>query len=392
LLALIALTAIAAAPASGRTVTEPVGAAVAAEPWTDPVAIWSRARLFLNRGSLAATNADGRRVLHAGFSGSTFDRINYGVRYARSTDSGAAWTVSRRLNGDRQAAINVHVGAAGSRVYLTWHGWRQGANGSRAIYFRANTDSGAPSAWKPTIRLTSPSERPSSPALAASGASVYVVYRDKRAKAIYLETSRDRGTTWDRQRLAHWQDAHGAKGPALAASGGTVAVTWKVADRVESRISVDGGRSFGPPAQVGRIGTEFDEATLAALGSQVAVGWTGGDLRHVVRLWSGGTWAPPVEIPTPLTDTGDHQQSPLVALGGTDQLGVLFLWDDAYHWRYTSNAGATWSPDELIPAGPRALVFHASGDVDVLGGVASDDGEPTVGSTHRVAVEETSAP
>ena len=54
------------------------------------------------------------------------------------------------------------------------------------------------------------------------------------------------------------QDAHGAQGPAIAVSGGTVAVAWKVDGRVESRISTDGGRSFGSVAQVGVIESTID--------------------------------------------------------------------------------------------------------------------------------------
>jgi hypothetical protein len=388
----VSLIVMSAAPATGHTSAEPSVSVQATGPWSGPVAISSHDRIALDRGALAATTVGGRRALHVAFTGTAKDRLSYALRYARSTDGGSTWSVSKRLNGDGKAANYVHVSAAGSHVYLAWLGWKAGVGGT-AVYFRANPDNGAPTAWRPTIRLTTASDRPRQSQIAASGASVFVLYRDKAAKSIYLKTSRDHGRTWTRQRLTHWQDAHGAQGPALAVSGGTVAVAWKVGGRVESRISINGGRSFGSVAQVGVIESTIDGATISALGSRVVLGWMGPDASRWIRTWSAGTWAAPVQVPM---SSDDYPSSPEPALRGMHEIGVLFSTrfstPAGYHWRYSSDDGATWAPDEALPAtGIPSLLFHEAGDVDVFGWIGTD-GEQAVGLFHRTAVSGAAAP
>ena len=117
--------------------------------------ISSHDRIALDRGALAATMVGGRRALHVGFTGTAKDRPELRAPVCtKHRRRRATWAVSKRLNGEKKAANHVHVSAAGSDVYLAWLGVDTGGERDGGVRFRANRDNGAPSAWRPIVRLT----------------------------------------------------------------------------------------------------------------------------------------------------------------------------------------------------------------------------------------------
>lgn len=156
------------------------------------------------------------------------------VYFNRSADGGATWLSSDvRLDTDPAGSAwssAPRIAASGSFVYATWY---DGRNVGFDIYFNVSPDGGA--TWRTAdVRLntnalgTAASSRP---AIAASDSSVYVAWQDDRNGNgdIYFNRSTDNGTTWLASDVRVDTDPPGSGysfSPAIAASGSSVYVLW----------------------------------------------------------------------------------------------------------------------------------------------------------------------
>src|SRR5262249_9166614 len=128
---------------------------------------------------------------------------------------------------------NAGVAAVGSSVFVTWADTRNSPVNTYDIYFNRSLDGGA--TWlTQDVRLDTDapgSSNSNNPRIAASGSSVYVVWRDTRNGAgdIYFNRSLDGGVTWSTQDVRLDTDAPGAaesQDVQIAASGSRVFAVW----------------------------------------------------------------------------------------------------------------------------------------------------------------------
>lgn len=277
----------------------------------------------------------------------------------------------------------VHVSAApqfkneGDTLYVVWEDNR---NGQKDIYFNASPDGGH--TWMAgDIRLdvgTPPGASASlSPRIAVSGDSVYVVWQDNRRKRdpnayndyfagdIYLNYSRDRGTTWQSLdfRVNRTND-RGHFNPHIAVSGDTVYVLWELLYGTYSvtnadllfNASQDKGLTWQPAdtrIDDPRAGVYHNthNPALAASERYVTIAWEEfygvsflGDLYTVHSDDRGLTWKQSVKVRPDeyVWDNSDHPQ--LAAEGSIFHLAWLDARDGVENVFYSrsNDGGATW--------------------------------------------------
>ena len=349
-------------PLAGTGVVPPSGVAWAAAKHAGPAYTWN------GGGALGRTVQSGSQRLHLAYGtdriGShwaTDKGPHVGVYYVRST-SGSNWTAPKRLNPSSQHAARLGLAAAGSRVYVTWASQtkivKYSGKASRVLYVRVNKKHGASSAWKKTIRLTSKTGRVDYPTIAAAGNDAYVAWTDSNSGAIKVAVSRDRGGSWKTATVgsASASSASGRSGlPWVAASGATVAVVW-LADAggtVMARISTDHGKTWAPADVVGS--DAVGPAGAAVRGSRVAVAWTTAT-DVVVRQNVSGVWGSPLVVASVAASTSTPY-AVAVALQDPDRIGVSWAQPDATHagrwnlrWAESANGGSLWFATQTLGA------------------------------------------
>lgn len=273
-----------------------------------------------------------------------------GVNYVRSADDGTGWSAARRLNPTTQHGGRNAIATSGSYVYAIWvsvvNPYSYSNTAARVLYFRANSSHGASTAWGSIIRLSGLSGRVDYPAIAATGASVYVAWTDSTTGAVKLSISRDRGKTWATKQvgstLAKYSDGYYAQ-PSVAAAGAYVGVAWDTNTTGGERaiVSSNSGGTFGPPLTL--TSSAQSETTASAVGTRVAFAWNSGSAVGV-RMWKAGVWQPVRTVAT-FSSTGIYKAGyePVVALNGT--VGVAVAWSDcrAVGCQPASGVDLTWS-------------------------------------------------
>ncbi len=350
--------------------------ALAADPWSGPFEVVrdDDAQVITQGRALArSTTSGGTTYLHA-----TYERVVEGKRdvlYRRGTADGSAWGSPFRLNGSTQHVSAPVVAASGAYVYAIWQRFIDVPD-SWTVYFRRNRSHGNPAKWSDRVRLTSMSVKADQLALAAAGDSVYVIYRDRKAKRVVLQTSRDRGSSWSGRTLATWDNvtSHAPVGLRIAASGSTVAIQW-YNHGLRVRMSTNGARTFARSKLVSTDLTATPRAELTTLGTRAAVAWVDTSNAVRVRLWSAGTWLPTRTVPESVgSGTGRHTGA-FPALRRTGDLAVLVkrdidgqTWRNLY-WHTSPDNGVTWASDELLPgraSGGTSLVWRSTGTAYVM--------------------------
>ncbi len=198
-------------------------------------------------------------------------------------------TSEQRLDTDPSGlagSFAPQVASSGDSVYVAWEDQR---NGSEDIYFNGSLDGGG--SWLSSdIRLNTDlpgAARSRAPQVAASGASVYVTWVDRRngSEDIYFNRSLDGGGTWLSSDTRLNTDLPGAAkslAPQIAAAGSAVYVTWyderNGAEDIYFNRSLDAGASWLPvdlrldTDLPGKGGSIFPQ--IAAAGDSVYVVWT----------------------------------------------------------------------------------------------------------------------
>lgn len=299
------------------------------------------------------------------------------IYFNRSLDGGATWLATdvRLDTGSAPGAstsYQVQIAASGSSVHLTWSDFR---NGSVDIYSNSSLDAGT--TWLPVdVRLdvgSAPGTAFSDcPRIAASGASVYVTWSDGRDgfQDIYFNRSLDEGATW---LLADVRlDVGSAPGtefsgcPRIAASGGSVYVTWAEAREPLTDIyfnrSLDAGAIWLPAAvrlDVGSVpgaGPSY-EPRIVASGSSVYVTWFDArsgqsDIYFNRSLDAGASWlSPDVRLDVGSESGAVSSYDPEIA---ASDASVYVSWVDQrngespdIYCNRSVDSGATWLSEDV---------------------------------------------
>ena len=325
-----------------------------------------RTELHLERGNaLARTVVSGSQRLHVAYA---TDRIGskwaansgpyMGIYYTKST-TGSTWTTPLRLNPSNQHAGRLGMAATGARLYVAWVSQTRITSflptAPRILYVRVNTNHGATTSWRSTIRLTSTTGRVDFPTIAASGNDAYIAYTDSVTGAVRVISSHDGGLHWSNKQVgtSTASDSQGKYGePSIAASGTTVVVGFRATAPARCRSAA---RTIAAPRGPRRSRTTqgFGTLSVAARGTRVAAAWSTGDQVHS-RVNDAGTWKPERLVSI---SQGDSLQaySPTVVLQGTSRIAVSWAENLASHtdwsqlrWAESKDDGAHWYAIQTI--------------------------------------------
>ena len=361
---------------------------LAVQPVSAALSYTSVVRLAASEAYTATTSAIARSAsstssrLHVVYTSKRINGVDdqdtgpyQGIYYRRSA-TGASWTTPRRLNSSSQHADLASVATSGARVYVVWRtqvhieDYENFAD-PYLIRFRANDNQGASTAWRSSIALTT-FGRVDRPMIAASGASVYVVYTERNSGEIQLLKSTDYGKTWSSPvAVGATVDVpfpgYGYAGfPVVAVTGATVAIAYTSDDQIVSKVSTNGGTDFGTPemrvatdaaisitARSGRIGLAYADATGVYAQVRTSSGW---------QPWRKAASYPNSSYGSPYSGLWGVD-APDIALFSTGGLGLAFSsctgpapCGDAserasLRWRQSTNNGSTWGSAAAIASG-----------------------------------------
>jgi hypothetical protein len=227
-----------------------------------------------------------------------------GIRFARSTDKGATWSVPQSLSTDQAIGAHLTTGPAGE-LYVAWPDTT-----SRQLRVRKSTDGGASFAPVRTIAVTNDSYEIVIPPMCrrnvliylslgvdrSSGAhtgNVYAAWTDRNSAAadpgcagvtsasnanVYVSASTDGGNTWTTPGLVHpdtpatdqfnqWLDVDPADGTVSVIYYDTSDDTGRKKTHLYYAASSDGAATWATPVRVTTAQTD-ETATGADTGNQ----------------------------------------------------------------------------------------------------------------------------
>ena len=335
-----------------RTIFWAVLVSLAVCSWTSYGATWSaNKRLTFTAGSsawpdIAVYGLNAYVVWHDDMSGGCE------IYFKKSTDGGATWQSAKRLTYSVRDAIIPAIAVSGANVYVVWAECDYSAY-TDDVFIRKSTDGGA--TWQATMRLTYStdlSQPDMTPAIAVSGSNVYAVWYDEPAgnQEIYLRKSSNGGVAWQAtQRLTYNLDWSWK--PAVVVDGSIIHVVWD-SDGLYYKKSHDAGATWMTTRMLASVGASPRLAVDSSGGIHLACyGWPAGGESEIYYLKSpnaGTTWTQPKRI----TWTAGTTHYPDIAV---DSSGNVFpVWSDytpgneEIYCRRSPDAGATWQTTERL--------------------------------------------
>jgi hypothetical protein len=308
--------------------------------WSPPTTIVEGANLLANWADVPSIFVTSNDTLAAHWLEIGATRGSYHVRLKTSPDGGRTWTPAVTPHRDASAAEHGFVSffeAPGAGLGVAWLDGRliaeRGREGSMSL--RAAMVSGGQPGEEMVVDLRVCDCCPT--AAARTDRGVVVAYRDRTADEIRdISVSRLVDGRWTNATTVAndgWQiNACPVNGPAIAASGRTVAVAWfTMADhkpRTRVAFSSDDGETFGAPIEVnagttqGRLGLVMLDADRVLVSS---IDRAGDGAQIVVReVRRDGRMSQPVTV-APTTPERTAGFPRMVASGRR----VWFAWTDA---------------------------------------------------------------
>jgi hypothetical protein len=194
---------------------------------TDGGASWSAAQRLTWTGGYSkfpALVADSSNTIHVVWQNFILDPPE--IYYKRSTNSGADWSVLKRLTWTSGISSSPAIAAdSGGAIHVVWF---DDTPGLEKIYYRRSPDGGA--SWDTVKRLAWTSGESSYPAIAVdSGDAIHVAWHDDAPgnQEIYYKKSTDGGTTWSSALRLSWLSGYSNYAAIATDSARTVHLVWK---------------------------------------------------------------------------------------------------------------------------------------------------------------------
>jgi Neuraminidase (sialidase) len=219
------------------------------------------------------------------------------------------------------------------------------------VMFRRSTDGG--STWHPATRISSASAFAEWPAFSGANGTFDVVWVEEDSNGdhrVWYARSRDEGVTWHaRKRLT--RDNEDSFLPKVARRGNLVAISWIGQEsgnpvRVYTRVSTDGGASFGPRRRLADVTSQTRPAVAIGKNDKIHVVYGHDGLQYQRSGDRGQTWSRPEE----LSATTGIWVPGLAASGRT--IIVAFtrtgVGDDWIVYRRSRNNGFAWEASHAL--------------------------------------------
>ena len=308
--------------------------------------------------------------------------------YFSTSVGGATWSADLRVAGTDLGSfdhLEPQLAVAGAEVHVVWH---SDDNGAFDIYAASSTDGGASFASPVRVDSDSPGAAWSShPAVATDGLGrVYIAWEDRRAGVgdIYVAVSSNSGTSFG-QDIRLDSGLGDSFRPEIAAAAGEAYIGWydeRDGEKLEvyAAYSDDGGASWATAERLSEGTPGEKDSILPRLVLE------GGTL-HVTWFQAGGggfhTEYRQVEAGLPSTEIIQLDHAPNAAqttyprIAASDG-GWLVAWrddraasgddDNDLYYSYSTDDGASWSPDLRIDAHPAGSTFAVDHSVAVIDG------------------------
>lgn len=248
----------------------------------------------------------------------TPEEDNQEIYFRRSLDSGATWQNAKRLTNNAGSSLWPRIALDGADVYVVWY---DDTPGNCDIYFLRSADHGA--TWQAAKKLTNNAGNSTKPFLLVNGSNLQVVWSDDTPGnyEIYRRQSTDGGATWQTaKRMTN--NTGNSRNPMLAASGASIYLVWEDDTpgntEVYFRRSTDNGATWQSPKRLTNNTGTSCYIRIAASGADVFVVWqddTPGnmDVHYLNSTDSGTTWGSAYNM----TNNAAYSATPFVALNDT---------------------------------------------------------------------------
>ena len=265
---------------------------------------------------------------------------------------GAAWT-TKRLTNNAGKSRDPAVAASGANVFVVW---ADDTPGNSEILFRRSLDNGA--TWKSAMQLTNTSGYSDDPTVALSGANVYVVWEDETPgnSEIYFLQSSDSGATWkSAKRLTN--NAGDSEFPRIAARGGNIYVMWvddtPGNEEIFFRRSPDYGATWQSAKRMTNSYGYSAQPGIAADGANVYLSWyddTTGSAQIYFRR--SANWGLSWEAAKQVSSSGSSSDPAIAAAGDGATVYLAGRSDSTgnqeIHFIRSDDNGATWGGHKQI--------------------------------------------
>lgn len=306
---------------------------------------------------------DGNDVIHIVWSDNRTG--NYGIYYSRSTDEGASWSSSTRIDSGISGA-NSHTpsiaidrtgGAFDNRIYVAWQ--ESSMAGGIHIFVAHSFNSGL--TWSAPVRAdTAPQDtmcREPDVAVDSSG-NVYIAWFDRRAPSynhIFVSKSTDGGFNFEPEVQISTQDATNVF-PSVTAAGDKIYVSWNEQGLTDfATLWIAGSADFGSTWTrhvlfAGPSGSILNNLEVAGdLSGILHAVWyyenpsDEKQISYSKSMDDGNTWSSPVRVDDYTSSTS--YTAPSVVAGPR---GLYVTWSDNragdsdIFFSYSEDGGATW--------------------------------------------------
>ena len=308
-------------------------------------AAWTSKRLTFNTDNYSpAIAGDGANVYVVWENGSVSD--NDEIYFRRSADNGTTWQSAKRLTNNTGYSEVPAIAVSGANVFVVWE---DDTPGNNEIYFSRSTDNGA--TWRAEQNLTGNTGSSDEPAIAANGEKVYVAWHDDLPgnEEVYFRRSIDGGATWKiAKRLSNNSGSSSYVGIAVQAAN--IYVVWRDETpgnrEIYFRKSADGGVNWENAKRLTNTAAESYYPVVAAEGTNVYVAWyevlsNDREIYFSKSTDNGATW----ESAQRLTNNVGDSFRPVLASSGPN---IYLAWydytpgDEEIYFRKSIDRGANW--------------------------------------------------
>ena len=269
------------------------------------------------------------------------------------------------LGNSADASVEDVSAASGTNRFVVWEDAPYKDQGKSEIFFKRSTDNGA--VWLPTVNLSNNPGGSHAPAIAVSGANVYVAWlqanADSTAQDIFLRRSTDNSATWKAVIKITTTGKIGFTAPQIVSSGSNVYVFWEQSNGdIYLRRSADNGATWKSIVNIsGNPGRSVDEQ-VAVSGSNVYVTWfqISADNAKVDVFFrkssdNGATWGAKVNLSNSGKVMGTIFNSHQLTVSGSH---IHVVWNQpdttsGRSWtqifiRSSDNSGGAWNPAKKV--------------------------------------------